>query len=240
MKVWLDDMRAAPRGWTLTTTVDETVALLRTGQVCELSLDYDLDKTDRHRKGVEVFDWLEPALARGRIPAPVIHLHSMNPSGAAEMTLRLRQLEKRHGLQPMNIRLANPQPDRFNRVPGGLPDGDVELARSLLEHDAILLDVRTPQEYASGHLEGAVNVPHDQIDAFVPELDHLVGGNRDWSVVVYCLFGRRGADAKIRLMAAGFPNVLNVGGLDGLLGRPLVRGDQPLGAAERRLRRLPA
>ncbi len=105
-----------------------------------------------------------------------------------------------------------------------LPDGDVTLARKLLKEGAVLLDVRTPDEYRSGHLAGAVNVPHDQVDYYLTEIAHLTGGEKQWAIIVYCVFGKRGAIAKQRLTQLGYENVLNIGGLDGLLGRPLVEG----------------
>ena len=42
MKVYLDDVRQAPEGWVRTYTVAETIELLKTGEVVELSLDHDL------------------------------------------------------------------------------------------------------------------------------------------------------------------------------------------------------
>lgn len=218
--MWLDDVRSAPAGWTRTNTVRETIDLLRTGQVTEISLDYDLDATDPKHKGSDVLDWLEDRLRSGRIAAPVIHLHTINPFGAATMAWTLHRMERRHGPQPFRIRNGL-EPDRFNRVPASLPDGDVELARRLLEEGALLIDVRSPEEYAGGYLTGAINIPHDQIPAQTTALAEIVGWDRP--LVVYCVWGLRGAEAKVDLLEAGFQNVLNVGGLDGLLGRPLVR-----------------
>lgn len=101
MKVWLDDLRAAPAGWYRTLSVRQTIDTLRTGQVRELSLDFDLDGSDPGHKGDEVLDWLKHALRRREIPAPVIHLHTANPYGAALMTWKLQRLEARYGMQPM-------------------------------------------------------------------------------------------------------------------------------------------
>ena len=106
-----------------------------------------------------------------------------------------------------------------------LPDADIELARELLRRGAILVDVRTPGEYAAGYLEGAINIPHDTADsqASVEKLLHATGGRSDVPIVVYCVFGKRGAVAKQKLMRVGFQNVSNISGLDGLLGRRLIR-----------------
>lgn len=224
VRIWLDDTRAAPPGWTRTTTVRETLDLLRNKEISEISLDYDLDATDGRHKGDEVLDWIARKLQSGQ-PVPVVHVHSANPYGAASMSWRINRLEQQVGRQqPWVSRLPNQEPDPFNRVPGGLPDGDVDLARNLLETGALLLDVRSTHEYDEAHLQGAVNVPHDQVSHYVDALDQTVHGDREWAIIVYCVWGRRGAVAKTELMRLGFPNVLNVGGLDGLLGRPLVRG----------------
>ena len=103
MRVWLDDIRNAPGGWTRTYTVAQTLELLRTGQVCEISLDYDLPETDPGHTGDEVLVWLRNALIRRRIAAPVIHVHSINPYGAGKMAYMIGRMERRHGWQPMGV-----------------------------------------------------------------------------------------------------------------------------------------
>ena len=71
-------------------------------------------------------------------------------------------------------------------------------AHRLVEGGARLVDVRTPQEFASGHLEGAVNIPLDQLPNRLDELD------REGQVVVYCHSGNRSASAARTLERAGF------------------------------------
>lgn len=86
MKIYLDDIRAAPRGWTRTYTVDETIEALRSGKVTQLSLDYDLDYTDPGRKGLEVLTWIARIHgADPSYPLPRLHIHTANPDGAALM-----------------------------------------------------------------------------------------------------------------------------------------------------------
>jgi rhodanese-related sulfurtransferase len=70
-----------------------------------------------------------------------------------------------------------------------------EEARAWVDDGATLLDVRTPAEFASGHLRGAVNIPVDQVQARVDEL-----GDR---VVVYCRSGARAGRAAQALRGAG-------------------------------------
>ena len=86
---------------------------------------------------------------------------------------------------------------------------------------ALFVDVRTPQEYAAGHVAGALNIPHDQMQARWRELEAY----RDRPVVLYCHSGRRAGLALQVLQAEGFSQVQNGGGLQGLLqqGLPLER-----------------
>lgn len=60
-----------------------------------------------------------------------------------------------------------------------------EKAHALVAAGATLLDVRTPQEYAAGHAEGAINIPFDQLSSRLAEVA------KDKKVVVYCQSGRR-------------------------------------------------
>jgi rhodanese-related sulfurtransferase len=78
---------------------------------------------------------------------------------------------------------------------------DALLARQRAKDPAlVVLDVRTPEEYAAGHVPGAVNVPHDQVEARIAELAPL----RDKDVVVYCRSGKRAGMALGVLEKAGF------------------------------------
>jgi phage shock protein E len=71
-----------------------------------------------------------------------------------------------------------------------------------------VLDVRTPGEYAAGHLPGAVNIPHDQLAARLGELS----GARERDIVVYCRTGRRSAEALGVLDKAGFKRIFHLKG----------------------------
>jgi len=97
----------------------------------------------------------------------------------------------------------------------GLPDRDPTLAHRLVEQEgAVLLDVRTPGEFAAGHLPGAHNVPHTEIEARLPEIEALTGGAKDKPIVVYCRSGRRSGIAKQALVARGFGQITNLGGMN--------------------------
>ena len=80
---------------------------------------------------------------------------------------------------------------------GGSVDGPT--AHRLVQEGALLLDVRTPAEYAEGHVEGAVNISHDQVGAHLGELEP-----KSRPIVVYCHSGRRSGLAAAELRGEGF------------------------------------
>ena len=87
---------------------------------------------------------------------------------------------------------------------------------------ALILDVRTPDEYANGHVPNAVLMPHDELATRVGEL----GAEMDTPIVVYCESGRRAGMAGETLLEAGFTNVLHLeGDMSGWResGRPTAR-----------------
>lgn len=83
-----------------------------------------------------------------------------------------------------------------------------EAHRLVTEEGALLLDVRTPEEYAEGHLPGALNIPVDQV---AKRLDEV--GPKDKPVVVYCRSGRRSGLAAVTLEKAGFQSVHDLGAM---------------------------
>jgi rhodanese-related sulfurtransferase len=69
-----------------------------------------------------------------------------------------------------------------------------------------VLDVRAPEEYAAGHVPGAVNIPHDQIAARLAEVP------KDRDVVLYCRSGRRAAMAGEVLSGNGYTRLQHLEG----------------------------
>ena len=109
---------------------------------------------------------------------------------------------------------AKPAEEAKPEEGAGLPDRDPALACRLVRKEgAVLLDVRTAEEFAEGHVEGAVNIPHGEIDARAAEIDALQGGDKSTPIVVYCRSGRRSGIAKQSLIDGGRSQVSNVGGL---------------------------
>lgn len=84
-----------------------------------------------------------------------------------------------------------------------------EAARALVDRGALLVDVRSPAEFAEGHLPGAINVPVQELEATVDSLS----ANRGRQIVVYCRSGVRSARARRALLKAGFAQVEDLGGL---------------------------
>jgi rhodanese-related sulfurtransferase len=79
-------------------------------------------------------------------------------------------------------------------------------ARELVSAGARLVDVRSTGEFASGHIDGALNIPVDQLAARIGEI-----GPKDKPVVVYCASGMRSARAAGLLKSVGFATVEDLG-----------------------------
>ena len=83
-----------------------------------------------------------------------------------------------------------------------------EQISDLLKDGAILVDVRTKSEFDSGHLKGALHLPHGEI-LQLPKRTELT---KEQTIVVYCRSGRRSGFAKDSLTKAGYKAVYNGGG----------------------------
>ncbi len=95
-----------------------------------------------------------------------------------------------------------------------------------LEQRALVIDVRTPEEYEQGHYPGAINIPHEQILAGVRS--RALGP--DDPIVLYCRSGNRSGKAQTTLSDAGYSVTHNAGGLSALLaatGHDSVRSPEP-------------
>lgn len=100
-RVWLDDMRDAPAGWTRAYTAREAIALLEAGGVAELSLDHDLGDVATCGCGHDVCVWIEEAVATRAFEPPSISIHSANPVGRQRMARAIDSIERlRRARQP--------------------------------------------------------------------------------------------------------------------------------------------
>lgn len=66
------------------------------------------------------------------------------------------------------------------------------------EKDAIVVDVRSPGEFASGHGKGSINIPLDRLDGEIKKLS-----NKKKPIITVCMSGARSGAAKQKLTAAG-------------------------------------
>ena len=96
---------------------------------------------------------------------------------------------------------------------GSLPDRDPALARELVGQGALLLDVRSDEEWQAGHLPGARHVPIGELESRLSEIDAMTSGNKNHGIVTYCRSGGRAGRAKSLLQKAGFRRVTNLGGM---------------------------
>ena len=74
----------------------------------------------------------------------------------------------------------------------------------------IILDVRTPEEFAERHIPGAINIPNETISTEeIPELP-----DKDQLVLVYCRSGNRSKQASEKLAVLGYTNIVEFGGIN--------------------------
>ena len=84
-------------------------------------------------------------------------------------------------------------------------------AKKMMEKDDghVIVDVRREDEYASGHIPGAILIPNESIGtekpAELPDLDQII--------LVYCRSGNRSAQASQKLANLGYTNVFDFGGI---------------------------
>jgi rhodanese-related sulfurtransferase len=81
-------------------------------------------------------------------------------------------------------------------------------ARALVAKGATLLDVRSPEEFGGGHIDGAISIPVQELGGRVGEL-----GDKTGQIVVYCQSGARSSMAKRLLESHGFTNVHDLGSI---------------------------
>lgn len=93
VRLWLDDLRPAPHGWTHARTAPEAIALLAAGGVEEVSLDHDLGPPEAGT-GYDVAAWIEARAAEGTLPRVSWRVHSANPVGVQRIRAALESAER--------------------------------------------------------------------------------------------------------------------------------------------------
>ena len=89
---------------------------------------------------------------------------------------------------------------------------NMDEAITMMEEESgyIILDVRTPEEFAEKHIPGAINVANETIGTDeIPELP-----DKDQLILVYCRSGNRSKQASEKLVALGYTNIVEFGGIN--------------------------
>jgi phage shock protein E len=96
-----------------------------------------------------------------------------------------------------------------------LAGGDPEAARKawpMIQNGVLVVDVRSAEEFADGHLDGAVNIEWDKYD----DLIAAIGDDKQRQVVFYCRTGNRVGKSIKELESRGYTNIYNATGLEAL------------------------
>ena len=110
---------------------------------------------------------------------------------------------------------AGNQPNSYRQI-------SMDEAVAMMEQESgyIILDVRTPEEFAEAHIPNAINVPNESIgESDIPELPDM-----DQLIMVYCRSGRRSKEASAKLAKLGYTNIVEFGGIIDWKGET-VRGE---------------
>ena len=87
---------------------------------------------------------------------------------------------------------------------------DEAIAMMEAENVYIILDVRTPEEFSEKHIPGAINIANETIGSEeIPELP-----DKDQLILVYCRSGNRSRQASEKLVALGYTNIVEFGGIN--------------------------
>jgi len=87
---------------------------------------------------------------------------------------------------------------------------DEAIAMMAEKSDYMILDVRTPEEFADKHIPDAINIPNETIGTEeIPELP-----DKEQLILVYCRSGNRSKQASEKLAALGYTNIVEFGGIN--------------------------
>ena len=89
---------------------------------------------------------------------------------------------------------------------------NMDEAITMMEEESgyIILNVRTPEEFAERHIPGAINIPNETISTEeIPELP-----DKDQRILVYCRSGNRSKQASEKLVVLGYTNIVEFGGIN--------------------------
>ena len=113
-----------------------------------------------------------------------------------------------------NANVLAEEPETASIIPKNIR-GDLDAAREgweRIENGALVIDVRSADEFEGGHLDGAINIVYTDTEA----LADAIGADQARSVVLYCGSGRRASLAQSALEERGFTGIFNASGLGAL------------------------
>lgn len=82
-----------------------------------------------------------------------------------------------------------------------------EISEIIQDKSVTIIDVRTAEEYKAGHVEGAINIPYD-------EIENEVNYDKDQTIAVYCRTGVRSSEAAKILEKMGYTKIYDLGGIE--------------------------
>ena len=91
-----------------------------------------------------------------------------------------------------------------------------EQAKTIMDNESnyIILDVRSLDEYNTGHIQNAIVIPHDDITEKAQEILK----NKEQLILVYCRSGNRSVQASEKLVKLGYTNIIEIGGINSYTG----------------------
>lgn len=94
----------------------------------------------------------------------------------------------------------------YENMPKHEYDITIEELKNMQQEGAIVIDIRSPQEFKEGHLNGAIDIPEYEISRTV----NRILPNKSNTIIVYCDTGMRSINAFNRLKRMGYTNVYNL------------------------------
>lgn len=89
-----------------------------------------------------------------------------------------------------------------------MPNIDEKVKEYQATPNAVLLDVRTPEEYSAGRIPGSINIPLQQLGQITS-----VVADKSTTIFTYCQSGGRSKQAVALLKEMGYKNTINIGGI---------------------------
>ena len=133
----------------------------------------------------------------------------------------INNLAKREGEYTVGVIPLTELPAHFFYIDSMQRISPQKAFEALTSKENLFIDVRTPQEYAKGHIDGAINIP---LDIFAKEIEKKIP-NKHQPLFAYCLSGSRSSLASAILIEFDYTNIYDIeNGLLGwrIMGYPLV------------------